>query len=411
MQNLTHIDKGIESLNRILLMMGYDMSKTYSENIELLSEQKPDEMMPGQIERFGYKQDKPETLRPALDRQQQHIQSVSNYFMTWDKHDWLDLASVAVLLIPEAGLLISFAIDSYNAALYLQEGKKFEAGLRFAFALLPGTILFAKIPFVRKYGKEMAIKVLSKFSRAEKLFNGTAIATKEEIEFVQQVEKLQPWLKSSAELEVVTQITKLFLDKNTPLAFFGRFCWLVYKNNKIFRFLTNIITWSFLSGGIEWTFPKLAASLGLEPTDCPNNIYGFKKTCRLYGITFKSFNDELKKGIAKDLDGNLQKFYYNPKKKIFESDVTKNIGDQPTPENIENYVLNGIKESNVNTDSLVKEMFSLVGNDSILSKYSKQKVSENVQPQTNIKVPTPKPATKVNNLIPKNYFETPFPLK
>jgi hypothetical protein len=398
MQDLTHFSKGIESLNRILLMMEYNLSKTHSENLLVLSEQL-DSRMPFQVEKSGYVQGKPETLVPALQRQQQAIQSVTNYFASWDAHDWLDLASMAALLIPEVGLLISFTLDSYNAYLYQQEGLYFEAGLRFSLGLIPGVVLASKIPFVKKYGKEVAIKVLSKFSRAEKIFNGSAAATKEEVEFIKQVEKLQPWLKTTATLEAVTQIMKIFLDRNTPLALFGRFFWLAYNNHKFFKFFTNLFAWSFLSDGIRWTYPKLVAGLGLEISDCPNNIYGFKKTCQIYGITFISFDDKLKVGTAEDLDGTLQKFYYNPKHKIFESTVTKNIGNKPLPEDVANYVLNEIKNSGVNADSLAKATFNLIGSDSIISKHYKEEISKNLQPQTNVKVPTPKPAKKINNFF------------
>lgn len=61
-------------LKRVRLLMEYDMSMTYSENLVLISEQ-PDSKMPFQPERFGYKQGKPETVKPALEKQSKAIKT------------------------------------------------------------------------------------------------------------------------------------------------------------------------------------------------------------------------------------------------------------------------------------------------------------------------------------------------
>jgi hypothetical protein len=54
-----------EQISRIKSMMG------------VVNEQKPDNLMPGQIERFGYTQGKPETLKPALEKQSEYFKLIS----------------------------------------------------------------------------------------------------------------------------------------------------------------------------------------------------------------------------------------------------------------------------------------------------------------------------------------------
>ena len=73
MKNYT-LEEGLDSLNRIKLLMEYSLSKTASENALSLLEQ-PDSHMPFQIERFGYKQNDYKTLRPALERQKESFKS------------------------------------------------------------------------------------------------------------------------------------------------------------------------------------------------------------------------------------------------------------------------------------------------------------------------------------------------
>jgi hypothetical protein len=55
MEQSINLKEGLKSLERVRLLMEYNISKTYSENLSNLLEQ-PDSRMAFQPERFGYKQ-------------------------------------------------------------------------------------------------------------------------------------------------------------------------------------------------------------------------------------------------------------------------------------------------------------------------------------------------------------------
>jgi len=135
--------------------MKYDTKMTLAENVQILSEQ-PDSKMPFQIEKYGYKQGNPETVKPALEKQSEDITSISNYLKSIDTHDWLMLVEISsgVLSLvsgPFAPIFIGLEIaaSSYDAYLYNKEGDPYTAGLVLAMNLIPGGQLFSLLKGVK----------------------------------------------------------------------------------------------------------------------------------------------------------------------------------------------------------------------------------------------------------------------
>jgi|694.fasta_scaffold34016_7 hypothetical protein len=116
--------------------------------------EQPDSKMPFQIEKFGYKQGKPETTGPALERQREAIQKI-------DPHTVLLVAQIATAFIPVVGIFISAGLGFMDAALYYNDGDKKTAGMVAMFSVLPllGKVV-SKIPAISKLGQK-GMKALS----------------------------------------------------------------------------------------------------------------------------------------------------------------------------------------------------------------------------------------------------------
>jgi hypothetical protein len=143
--------------------------------------EQPDSKMPGQIEKFGYKQNDASTLGPALQRQKEYLESM-------DTHTLLTIGSVVTAFIPVVGPLISAGLSLADASIYLSEGDKKSAGLSAIFAVLPGlTGVVAKIPLIKNLGSN-GMKLL-----ADKIIKNGAKAklTKQELGVVNSISQNQ----------------------------------------------------------------------------------------------------------------------------------------------------------------------------------------------------------------------------
>jgi hypothetical protein len=95
-----------------------------------ISEQ-PDSKMPFQIEKFGYNPSKPNTMGPALKKQQE-------VFNDMDNHTVMTILQIGSAFIPFVGPFISAGIGLYDAKMYYDEGDTKTAGLVGLFACIPG---------------------------------------------------------------------------------------------------------------------------------------------------------------------------------------------------------------------------------------------------------------------------------
>ena len=257
MSNTMTIDEGLKSLERIKLLMEYDLSKTYSENLYVLSEQ-PDSKMPFQPERFGYNPSKPETMKPSIERQQKAIQDTTNFIKN-NRHPILQIAALGTMVIPLVGPFISLGLDLADAGLYYSEGDKYMAGFTLAFALIPASQLVAKIPAVKKVSKQGLVKILKFFRYGGK---SGVVLSKTEKEAAEQIAKNSKWIRLTSLLNLVKSSLKVLIQK-LSLRQFIKFILRWKKNNKI---KYAILHATIQIGGITYTYEKLAKMLGISPT-------------------------------------------------------------------------------------------------------------------------------------------------
>jgi hypothetical protein len=196
------LTEGNDALNRALLMMRYDMSKTLDENVIL---EQPESRFS-----FGYSpwSKDPNNLRDSMKRQSQYVKDMTE-FISGHKHEILQVAALGALLIPVAGPYISLGLDLVDASLYYSEGDNYMAGFSLAFAMIPGAMLIAKIPAVKQIGKKGLIKILKLAS------NPTSAKTLSKLEqdAVKQISKNSKWISLTSAKEVSKKLAKLVVTK------------------------------------------------------------------------------------------------------------------------------------------------------------------------------------------------------
>lgn len=136
----------------------------------VLLEQRPDHLMPGQIETFGFKQGKPETLRPAMEKQREYMKSI-------DPHTLAIILGIGSAFIPIIGPFVSAGIGLADAALYAKEGDSKTAGMVAMFSLMPGVgALVGKIPGIKQLGSKGMSALASKLSSGQKITDPVELA-------------------------------------------------------------------------------------------------------------------------------------------------------------------------------------------------------------------------------------------
>ena len=255
MEQSTNLNEGLKSLERVRLLMEYNISKTYSENLSTLLEQ-PDSKMPFQPEKFGYKQNDYKTLRPALERQQQSIKGTID-FIKEHRHGILAIASLAALTIPLAGPFISLGLELVDAGLYASEGDKYMAGFTLAFSLIPGSQIAMKIPAVKQLSKQSLVRILKFFEVGSK---SKIVLSRAEKLAAEEIAKNSKWVKRSFLINLVKNSIKLLIRKMT-LRQYVKFILKWKRSNKI-KFAIAHIT--IQMAGITYTYDKLAKMLGIN---------------------------------------------------------------------------------------------------------------------------------------------------
>ncbi len=237
--------------------MEYDLSKTYSENLIVLTEQKPDNLMPFQIEKFGYNPNNPNTLQPALQKQQQSIKEMTKFFED-NRHGVLQVAALGTMFIPLVGPFLSLGLELADASLYYKEGNKYMAGLTLAFASIPTLQLILRIPSVKKITKQSLVKILNfmQFGPKSKI-----VLSQTEKEVAEQISKNSKWIRYTAALNLVKSSFSKLLEK-LSLKNFVKFMMKWKKNNKIKYAIGHGL---IQIGGVMYTYDKLAEMLGIGP--------------------------------------------------------------------------------------------------------------------------------------------------
>ena len=122
-----------------------------------------DSRMPFQPETFGFKQGKPETVRPSVEKQKEFLKSI-------DPHTVLMITGIASAFIPVVGPFAAAGIGLIDAALYAKEGDPKTAGMIAMFSLMPGVGAIAnRIPVIRQLGVKGMSALASKLSKGQKI--------------------------------------------------------------------------------------------------------------------------------------------------------------------------------------------------------------------------------------------------
>ena len=164
-----------KQVDRILYINNYMLGKTLLENKYLFEQ--PDEKMPGQIERFGYRYDKPETLGPALKKHQEYFEDIHEFFS--DPHRVLTTLSIGFTVLgmipsPFSPFLLALgtAADVADAFVYFNEGDKYMGTIMLALSVIPGGEFLKAtnrtvLPDVAKNLLRKASKGLNKLTKGE----------------------------------------------------------------------------------------------------------------------------------------------------------------------------------------------------------------------------------------------------
>jgi hypothetical protein len=132
-------------------------------------------------------------------------------FLYENRHGTLQIIALTSMFIPLIGPAVSFAIELADASLYLAEGEDYDAGLAFAFAMIPGAML-AKKGF-QNLTKE-SLKNISKFyAKGPKFIK----LSSEELKLAKLIEENSTWIKNQSLLNAVKLKLKI-LYKNTKLS-------------------------------------------------------------------------------------------------------------------------------------------------------------------------------------------------
>jgi hypothetical protein len=221
-------------LNNIKFKMSYDPSKTLNENI---TEQSMGGMM-----------------TPTYMSDPKNIEDFGNFIYEY-RHGLMDIAAIGSLLIPVVGPAISLGLELANSSLYFSEDDPYMGGFSLAFALIPGGEMIAKIPAVKKLGRDGLAKLLKKARIQDAKF------TKTELEALEQINKNKKWLKLTAAKEASKLLVQSTFKKlSLPQIVRGMYNLSLKHPTKF-----NLTKMGLIIGGVWYSYEKLAEIFGIKP--------------------------------------------------------------------------------------------------------------------------------------------------
>jgi hypothetical protein len=254
-------------------------------------------LMPFQIEKFGYNKNKPSTLQPALQKQQQSIKEMTKFFEN-NRHGVLQVAALGTFFIPLVGPFLSLGLELADASLYYKEGDKYMAGLTLAFASIPASQLVLKIPAVKKITKQGLVKILRFMEVGPK---SKIVLSQAEKQAAEQIAKNSKWIRYVSVLNLVKSSFSILLKK-LSLRSFIKFMMKWKSNNKIKYAIGHGV---IQIGGIMYTYNKLAKMLGIGPNgeNVPPKV-SLKKRQQLEKL-FQAEKPKTEKQVLETIDKNL----------------------------------------------------------------------------------------------------------
>jgi hypothetical protein len=272
----------LEALERIKLMMKYDMSKTLNENIV--------------EQETGFTR--------YLDKVYSDPRSAAKYnkdmtnFLQENRHGVLQVAALGAFFIPLVGPFLSLGLELADASLYYNEGDKYMGGLTLAFASIPSSQLILRIPAVKKITKQSLVKILKFMELGPK---SKIVLSQTEKETAEQIAKNSKWIKYTSALNLVKTSFSVLLKK-LSLRNFIKFMMKWKSNNKIKYAIGHGL---IQIGGIMYTYDKLAEMLGIGPSgeDVPPKV-SLKKRQQLEK-SFQSEKPKIEKQVVENIEKNL----------------------------------------------------------------------------------------------------------
>jgi hypothetical protein len=296
-----------ESLERIKLVMKYDISKTATENG--LYEQKENnknsfflqnqplgkKVTPSKSNEKGKQ---PSMMLPGEEALPYgKLEDVSKFIYD-NRHGLIDIAAIGTAFIPVVGPFISLGLELGNAALYASEGDNYTAGLATAFALIPGGQLIRRIPAIKKLGRNGMAKLLKKV-RNPKLAKTLSEIEKEVLE---SINKNSKWAKLTAAQQLSKKMAYYTISKiKLP-----QLVKLVYSLSKKYPNTYNITSIGLQIGGIWYSYDKLAEIYGIKPKSPKVNKQNKSQIDpKELELKYNENKDEIDKQIIESLTGGL----------------------------------------------------------------------------------------------------------
>jgi hypothetical protein len=267
-----------EELIKQIRLMNFDRSKT-------LFEQKPDELMPGQIETMGYVQGKPETLEPALKKQEQFFKDLFE-----NKHEILMVSSLALTIFGgPIGNALAIGLDLGDAALYIAEGDPYMAGLSLLFVALPAGQLAAKYTKVEIKSTINSLKEANALIKRGK--TPRKILTNRQKEIAKLITSTK--VRSVAAINLFKTVI-IYLIKTLKLRGVVKLIfWLFKKGYLLGKFL---IKEGLIIGGVLYSWSKIAELMGIiEKTE---TIKLIKEKSTFTDLSLSSLEDSLNDGMV-----------------------------------------------------------------------------------------------------------------
>ena len=324
----------VEDINKFKLLMIYDNSKTYSENLFL--EQTAYEMHLEKI--FA----DPEKAQEFLDANSKVIKGLYDWFSTFDSHDWLSLIEVSSGLLgliptPLSPFLlgISLVAGLSDAGLYFAEGDPYMGTMMAVLALIPGGELWVAIKgskVLKKRGSKGCIELIKKYKKGVKL-------TKEELD---DLAKLGVSISKNA--DEVKRLLKYNITKNM-IETIGSKSTKYLMNLLLFLKRIGVIKLGdivFKVGAVTYTFDKLYLYVFRDSIFANKEILDKRTTNDLRYLINKllGYDKEVQEYILLKTNEALQKVIDNPNTQEKMVDIKI---DESTDTNAVNEYINKIK--------------------------------------------------------------------
>lgn len=248
-----NLEEGQLAQRRVLLLINYDLTKTYDEN--LTSEQSVSGLPTlGGLSMSGI-------FDPLFPNK------VYNWFASFDTHDWLTFIEITTGILgmipsPLTPVLlgISLAAGTADAMVYFSEGDDYMGGLMLAFAVIPGAEFIKAVPGLNKYFVKGTKYITDTLKTAKSLSGVRRALTAAEKLAVKEADEIIQFVGKNAD-EVARLMSKNVVLKTIKgvISIGGKLAWgTALLASKIAMGLAKPL---ILLGGIYYTYDEIYLAL------------------------------------------------------------------------------------------------------------------------------------------------------